>query len=77
MSLLNKDSSQLVMLTGFQVEPSLESRTKDNADHAGLSQLPEPLKDGGRLPTEVSHLSLNNNSLIAQEAMETMPVMED
>jgi len=35
----------LVMLTGEPRVPSPKSRTKANADHAGLSQPPDPLKE--------------------------------
>lgn len=45
---------------------SPQSRTKDHADHVGLSQPPESLKDTGRLTRDNSQISLNNNWLIVQ-----------
>merc|ERR1712083_691444 len=46
-------------------EPSMKSRTKDNADHAGLSQLLVPLKVLTRSRVEDSTLFQSNNLLIA------------
>ena len=57
--------------------PLHQSRTKVNADHAGLSQLLEDLKVSARLPTEPLKASQNNNSLIAQPNTETMPATVD
>ena len=51
--------------TGETKEPSMMSRTKDNADHAGLSQLLLPLKVPTILSTTDSILFQSNNSLIA------------
>jgi len=47
------------------MEPSMMSRTKDNADHAGLSQLLLPLKVPTLLrATDSTHFQ-SNNLLIA------------
>jgi hypothetical protein len=69
--------SQLGMSIGSQVVLLLELKIKDHADHAGHLLLLELLKDGGNLLEEVSHLSLNNNLLIAQQAMELKLAMVD
>jgi len=54
-----------IQLTGEPKELLTQLKTKDNADHAGLSQPPLPLKENTSLRLEHSFLSLNNNSLIA------------
>jgi hypothetical protein len=60
-----------IQLTGEPKELLTQLKTKDNADHAGLSQPPLPLKENTSLRLELlslaeySFLSLNNNSLIA------------
>ena len=63
------------ILIGFQKELLLLSKTKDNADHAGLSQPLEDLKVSQN-PREILKTSLNPNSLTAQDLMETKPVTE-
>jgi len=70
---LSKNKSQLILtiqtspiqLTGEPKELLTQLKTKNNADHAGLSQPPLPLKENTSLRLEHSFLSLNNNSLIA------------
>ena len=57
--------------TGLPREPSPQSRTRDNAVHAGLSPPLVPLRELCSSPPVSSNPSLSNNSLIAQEAMET------
>merc|ERR1712224_1018532 len=51
------------------------SRTKDNADHAGLSQPPLPLRDTTPFNKDNSFPLLSNNSLIATDP--AMDAMED
>ena len=55
--------------TGERKTPSPQSRTKDNVDHAGLSQPPVQLKVSMPSPTKISSPSPNNNSLIAPNLM--------
>jgi len=62
-------------LTGDQRSPL--SRTKDNADHAGLSQLSELWKEKPQFTDKAYKALLNNNWLIAQEAMETTDAAVD
>jgi len=64
------------MSIGLPKEKSKESKTKDNVDLAGLSP-PSPLVNPG-MPsmTEHSEISLNNNSSIALDLMETTDVPE-
>lgn len=50
---------------------SHQLRTKEIADHAGLSQQLVLLKDLVKLVMEISKASPNNNLLIAPEHMET------
>jgi hypothetical protein len=74
-SLVTKDSR--IPLIGDKRMLLPLSKTKVNADHAGPFQLLELLKVSTPLKPEPSLLSLNNNSLIAQAAMETKVAMED
>jgi len=62
----------MAVLIGDNMELSPELRTKEVAVHAGPSQLLVPSKV--LMPEEVDNScpSLNNSSLIAQLAMETM-----
>lgn len=64
------------MLTGPPKEKSPPSRTKDNVDHAGLSQ-PPALLNHGLFSTDKMSTSLNNNLLTAQDLKETKDAMED
>jgi hypothetical protein len=69
---LSKNKSQhilmiqtsLTQLTGELKELLIQLKTKDNVDHAGLSQPLLPLKENTLLRLENSFLSLNNNLLI-------------
>jgi hypothetical protein len=63
-------------LTGDLREQSLQLKTKDNVDHAGHSPPLELLKELNSLKLEDSLPSLNNNSLIAQQNLETRVAME-
>ena len=73
MSLLKKLEPILI---GLLKVLSLQSKTKVNADHAGLSQ---PLVFLNLLPDKMDKVSafLNNNLLIAQAAMEIKDATED
>jgi hypothetical protein len=53
------------LLIGLLQARSKVSRTKDNVDHAGPSQLLEPLSQQKLLLTGLSQTCLNNNLLIA------------
>merc|ERR1719270_143310 len=53
----------LMVSTGSRKEPSLTSRTRDSADHAGPSPPPVPSRVLTSLPLENSFLSLKNSSL--------------
>jgi hypothetical protein len=64
------------MLIGFPKVPLLQLRIKDNADHAGLSLLPEDSKVLANSLMELLRASQNNNSLTAQENTETKPATE-
>ena len=68
--------SQL-QFTGPPKELLLQLKTKDNADHAGLSQPQELLKELNSLPLENLLPSLNNNLLTAQPHLETTDAMVD
>jgi len=46
---------------GEPKEPSPQSKTKDNVDHVGHSQLPEQLKDTQKYQKEAYNHSQNNN----------------
>jgi len=53
-------------------------KIKDNVDHAGLSQLLDPLKEPPlSMEKKNSNLSLNPNLLIAHHLMEMKDAMED
>ena len=69
--------TSLTQLTGELKELLIQLKTKDNVDHAGLSQPLEQLKELNSLPPENLHLTLNNNSLIAHHHSETKVAMED
>jgi len=56
--------------------PSPQSRTKDNADLAGLSPQPDLWKVATLSPLECWSPSLNKTWLIAQLPKETKDVME-
>jgi len=56
--------TSLTQLTGELKELLIQLKTKDNVDHAGLSQPLLPLKENTLLRLENSFLSLNNNLLI-------------
>merc|ERR1711957_389317 len=61
--------------TGEPREPSTQSRTKDNVDHAGLSPPPVPLKDTTKSKTVNSSPSPNKSSSIAIRPV--LDAMED
>lgn len=61
---------------GLLMEQLPQLRTKDSADHAGLSQLLALLKVLCSLRLNTFFPSLSNNSLIVQEAMVTWAVTE-
>ena len=61
--------------TGPPKEPSLQLKTKDNVDHAGLSPPLVQLKELNSLPLEHLSHSQNNNSLIAQHPSEIWVAM--
>ena len=67
----------LILSTGELKEPSLQLKTKDNVDHAGLSPPLVPLKELNSLPLENLLHTLNNNSLIAHHPSEMKVAMED
>merc|ERR1711997_181140 len=52
-------------LTGSPLEPSPQSRTRDNADHAGPSPPPEPSRVPTRSPLEPFFPSLSSKSSTA------------
>merc|ERR1712032_854849 len=54
-----------MMSTGEPRVPSPQLRTRDNADHAGLSPPPVPLRELCSFPLDNSNLTLSNNSLTA------------
>jgi len=66
----------LIPLTGELREPSLQLKTKDNVVHAGHSPPLELLKELNSLKLENSLHTLNNNSLIAHQHLETTVAME-
>jgi hypothetical protein len=66
----------LTVSTGELKEPSLQLKTKDNVDHAGLSPPLVLLKELNSLPLVNLLHYLNNNSLIAQHPSETKAAME-
>ena len=60
-----------------EVPPSTQSKTKDNADHAGPSHLSAPLRELTTLPLEPSLNSLSSSSLTAPVSdTETSDAME-
>jgi len=59
--LMKKCKFQMPPLTGPHKELLLQSRTKDNVDHVGLSQLQEMLKDFGKSTREPYQAFPNNN----------------
>ena len=65
-----------LQLTGIPKELSLQLKTKDNVDHAGLSLPPDQLKELNSLPLVNLLHYLNNNSLIAHHPSETKVAME-
>jgi len=67
----------LILSTGELKEPSLQLKTKDNVDHAGLSPPLVPLKELNSLKLENLLHTLNNNSLIAHHPSEMKVAMED
>ena len=67
----------LILSTGELKEPSLQLKTKDNVDHAGLSPPLVPLKELNSLKLENLLPTQNNNSLIAQHPSEMKVAMED
>jgi len=58
---MKKYKFQMPPLTGPLKELLLQSRTKDNVDHVGLSQQQEMLKDFGKSTREPYQTFLNNN----------------
>ena len=66
----------LTLSTGELKEPSLQLKTKDNVDHAGLSPPLVLLKELNSLPLVNLLHYLNNNSLIAHHLSETKVAME-
>jgi hypothetical protein len=66
----------LTLSTGELKEPSLQLKTKDNVDHAGLSPPLVLLKELNSLPLVNLLHYLNNNSLIAHHPSETKVAME-
>ena len=74
LSLLN---NSLKSSTGRPRVQLLQWKTKDNADHAGLSQPLALYKELTSLPKGPSPHSLNNTSLIALTPMVTMDAEED
>ena len=69
--------NSLILSTGELKEPSLQLKTKDNVDHAGLSPPLVLLKEQNSLPLENLLHTLNNNSLIAHHPSEMKVAMED
>ena len=65
-----------LQLTGIPKELSLQLKTKDNVDHAGLSLPLDQLKELNSLPLVNLLHYLNNNSLIAHHPSETKVAME-
>merc|ERR1711990_377469 len=57
--------TSLIPSTGEPRVPSPQLRTRDNADHAGLSPLLVPLRELCSSPLEPSNPTLSNNSLTA------------
>merc|ERR1712168_2850 len=62
-------SRSLILLTGEQKDVSHQSRTKDNVDHAGLSQRLAPWKDKILKKLANSLASVNKILLTALQAM--------
>jgi len=58
---MNTFKFQMPPLTGPLKELLLQSRTKDNVDHVGLSQQQEMLKDIGKSTREPYQTCPNNN----------------
>lgn len=72
-----EENPTLHLLTGPPKELSPPLKTKDHADHAGLSVLPDLLKEPTSTPRENCYLSLNKNQLTVLHLSETQDVMED
>ena len=65
------------MSTGEDLVPSPLLRTKDHADHAGLSQPPDHLRQLTTSARKHSRASLSSSSSTAQPAMATKAAMVD
>jgi len=76
MLLLKKSTMLSEMSIGLPKEKSKESKTKDNVDLAGLSPPSLLVNPGMPSMTVHSEISLNNNSSIALDLMETTDVPE-
>jgi len=77
MFILWDTNHKLTPSTGDNKELLPPSRTKDNADLAGLSLLLDLLKEPTSMPTNNCSLSLNSNWLIALNLSEMLDAMED
>jgi hypothetical protein len=65
-----------LLLIGDPKEKFQMLKTRDNVDHAGLSQPPDHWNQNLPFMVQVWEISLNNNWLIAHKTMETRDAME-